>query len=158
MSIFTLQTKQALLVDVARNITAKIKFDFMAWHKLPSGYKAEFAYYYDKVVQEAVEGVEAVEAVEYQAATPDTPEVLAVEAVAGVVAQDAVVEKVYLKDLANIIDLDNATTNALASQITPTATTYVEKEREFLIAGSFAIINSDGLFSLTKDDWELVVE
>ena len=158
MSIFTLQTKQALLVDVARNITAKIKFDFMAWHKLPSGYKAEFAYYYDKVVQEAVEGVEAVEAVEYQAATPDTPEVLAVEAVAGVVAQDAVVEKVYLKDLANIRDLDNATVNAMASQITSTSTSYTGREEEFLVAGSLAIIDSDGLFGITKDDWELVVE
>tara|TARA_R110000868_G_scaffold20369_1_gene86281 strand:+ start:1131 stop:1607 length:477 start_codon:yes stop_codon:yes gene_type:complete len=155
MSIFTLQTKQEHLVDNARNVTTKIKFDFMVWHKMKDGYRAEFAYYYDKVIQEAIIGVTAVEAVEYQAATPDTPEVLAVEAVVGVPAQDAVIEKVYLKDLANIRDLDNATADALASQITPTATAYVAKEDEFLIAGSFAIIAQDGLFGLAATDWEL---
>lgn len=156
MAIFTLQTKQELLVDVARNVTAKVKFDFNVWHKMSDSYRAEFAYYYEKVITEAVVGVTAVEAVEYQAATPDTPEVLAVEAVEGVQAQDAVVEKVYLKDLTNTRDLNNATVNALATSITSTATTYVEKENEFILAGSLAIINSDGLFGLTGADWELV--
>jgi len=53
-------------------------------------------------------------------------------------------------------ELTNEEVNLLASTITPIATSYVERENEFLAAGSLDIIGNDGHFGLTKSDWELV--
>lgn len=61
-----------------------------------------------------------------------------------------------IKYLANIRNVDNATVNAIASQITPSTAVYVERENEFLVAGALAIIDIDKPFGLGKGDWTLV--
>lgn len=58
--------------------------------------------------------------------------------------------------LANIRNVDNATVNAIASQITPSTAVYVARENEFLVAGALAIIDLDKPFGLGKADWEIV--
>lgn len=64
--------------------------------------------------------------------------------------------KVQIKDLAVSRNVDFATANALASQISSQQTGYVEKETEFLTGGSLAIINADQHWNLTAADWEVV--
>ena len=59
----------------------------------------------------------------------------------------------YLKNIRNV---DNATVNAIASQITPSTAVYVARENEFLMAGALAIIDADKPFGLGKGDWTLV--
>ena len=113
--ILKLKTKQPQRVTTATNKTAIVYFDLIGWYRTPTGYIAEFLYYFLE-------------------ATVKTP----------------------VKDLLTNRNVDFATANALASQISSQQTGYVEKETEFLTGGSLAIINVDQHWGLTAADWEVV--
>ena len=121
--ILTLKTKQPQRVTTATNRTENVYFDFLAWHRTPAGYIAEFLYYFLETTG---------------------------------IGEEQTTTKVQVKDLAVRREVDFATANAIASQISSQQTGYVEKETDFLTGGSLAIINGDKHWNLTAADWEVV--
>jgi len=129
MAILTLKTKQEIEnLNPAKKTKAILFFELIGWHKSESGYIAEFLYFYNETVKTTNEEGEETETV----------------------------NKISITYLANIREVNNATVNAIASQVNSTATNYTARELEFLTAGCLSIIGQDGHFGLTAADWEVV--
>ena len=65
-------------------------------------------------------------------------------------------QEVTIKDLGSQRKMTDKEVNTLAALITPSATDYTEREKEFLVLGSKGILSKDGYFGLKGEDYELL--